>query len=85
MSLVSWILLWGWFPPRQQPLRQPLAFFSHYREIGSHGIGWYVLGASMCQQMVFFAMCSYLAAYLMQTYHLPTAATALPLALVGSP
>ena len=49
---------------------------------------WYVLGANISQQMVFFAMFSYLAASLMQTYHLPTAsptATAFPLALVGSP
>jgi ACS family hexuronate transporter-like MFS transporter len=67
MSLVIWILLWVWFPRRQQPLRQTLAFFSHYREVGSHGMVWYVLGANMCQQMVFFGMFSYLAAYLMQT------------------
>jgi hypothetical protein len=54
MSLVIWTLLWGWFPRRQQPLRQPLAFLSHYREVGSHGMVWYVLGANMCQQMVSF-------------------------------
>jgi predicted MFS family arabinose efflux permease len=85
MSLVIWILLWGWFPRRQQPLRQPLAFFSHYREVRSYGMVWYVLGANMCQPMFFFAMFSYLVASLMQTYYLPTAATALSLALVGSP
>ncbi len=82
-SLVIWILLWCWFPRRQQPLGQALAFFAHYQEVGSHGMCWYVLAANVCQPMVFFGMFGYLAAYLMQTYHLPTAATAIPLALAG--
>src|SRR5262249_40828091 len=55
----------------------------HYREVGSHGMVWYVLATNTCQQMGFFGMFSYLAASLMQTYHLPTAATAIPLALAG--
>jgi DHA1 family chloramphenicol resistance protein-like MFS transporter len=83
-SLVIWILLWYWFPRSQQQLGQALAFFSHYREVGSHGMFWYVLAANACQQMGFFGMFGYLAAYLMQTYHLPTAATAIPLALAGT-
>jgi DHA1 family inner membrane transport protein len=83
-SLVLWLLLWSWFPCRQQPRRQTLAFFSHYREVSSHGMFWYVLGANACQQIVFFSIFGYLAAYLMQTYYLPTAATALPLALAGA-
>lgn len=82
-SLIIWILLWIWFPRSQQQRSQTLAFFSHYREVGSHVMFWYVLGANAFQQMVFFGMFGYLAAYLMQTYHLPTAATALPLALAG--
>jgi len=82
-SLVIWILVWCWFPRSQQQLGQALAFFSHYREVGSHVMFWYVLAANVCQQMVFFGMFGYLAAYLMQTYHLPTAATAIPLALAG--
>lgn len=82
-SLVIWILLWCWFPHSQQPLGQALAFFSHYRQVGSHVMFWYVLAANVFQQMVFFGMFGYLAAYFMQTYHLPTAATAIPLALAG--
>jgi DHA1 family chloramphenicol resistance protein-like MFS transporter len=82
-SLVIWILLWGWVPRSQQPLGQALAFFSHYREVGSQVMFWYVLAANACQQMAFFGMFGYLAAYLMQTYHLPTAATSIPLALAG--
>lgn len=81
-SLVIWVFLWFWFP-RSQQLGQALAFFSHYREVSSHVMFWYVLGANMFQQMVFFGMFAYLATYLMQTYHLPTPATALPLALAG--
>src|SRR5215471_2127579 len=82
-SLVLWILLWCWFPRRQPQPGQALAFFSHYREVGSHVMFWYVLATNVCQQIVFFGMFGYLAAYLMQTYHLPAAATAVPLALAG--
>jgi predicted MFS family arabinose efflux permease len=82
-SLAIWILVWCWFPRRQPPLGQALVFFSYYREVGSQGMVWYVLATNTCQQMVFFGMLGYLAAALMQTYHLPTAATALPLALAG--
>ena len=82
-SLVIWLLVWCWFPRRQPPRGQALAFFAHYREVGSHGMCWYVLAANVCQQIVFFGMFGYLAAYLMHTYHLPTAATAIPLALAG--
>ena len=82
-SLVIWILLWCWFPRSQPQLDQALAFFSHYREVGSHVMFWYVLAVNVCQQMGFFGLFGYLAAYLMQTYHLPAAATALPLALAG--
>ena len=40
-------------------------------------------GQATLPQTVFFGIFGYLAAYLMQTYHLPTAATAIPLALAG--
>src|SRR5262249_11693075 len=82
-SLVIWILLWCWFPRSQPQLGQARAFFSHYREVGSPILFWYVLAANVCQQVVFFGIFGYLAAYLMQTYHLPAAATAIPLALAG--
>jgi DHA1 family inner membrane transport protein len=82
-SLVIWLCLWCWFPRSQQPLGQALAFFSHYREVGSHVMFWYVVAVNAFEQMVFSGMFGYLAAYLMQTYHLPTEATALPLALAG--
>jgi hypothetical protein len=45
---------------------------------------WYVLAAAALQQMVFFGMFVYLAAYLIETYRMPAGDTALPLALAGS-
>ena len=82
-SLVLWLLLWGWCPRSPQPLGQAVACLSHYREVGSHAMFWHVLATNTAQQMVYFSLFGYLAAYLMQTYHLLTAATALPLALAG--
>src|SRR5262250_1363080 len=82
-ALVTGLLVWCWFPRSQPPRGQARAFFAHYREVGSQGMVWYVLATNTCQQMGFFGMFGYLAASLRQTYQLPTAATALPLALAG--
>jgi predicted MFS family arabinose efflux permease len=81
--LVVWILLWIWFPRSQQQPGQPLAFFSHYREVSADVMFWYVLAANAFQQMVFFGMFGYLAAYLTQTYQMLAGDTALPLILAG--
>jgi MFS transporter, DHA1 family, inner membrane transport protein len=82
-SLGMGLLFWRWFPRQQPQARQALAFFAHYREVGAHAMFWYVLIANALQQMAAFGMFSYLAAYLMQTYHMPAGDTALPLALAG--
>jgi predicted MFS family arabinose efflux permease len=82
-SLVLWILFWVWLPRYPLPSDQSLAFVSHYREVGANGTFWSVLAVGALQQMVFFGMFAYLAAHLMQTYHLPPRETALPLALAG--
>ena len=81
-SLGVWLLFWLWFPRQQQP-SQSLAFFSHYREVGTHAMFWYVLIVNALLQMGAFGMFGYLAAYLMQTYHMPAGDTAIPLALGG--
>jgi predicted MFS family arabinose efflux permease len=82
-SLVVWLLLWVWYPRRLQPPSQALTFFAHYREASTDVMFWYVLAANALQQMVYTVMAAYLAAYLMQTYHLPARATALPLCVAG--
>ena len=76
--------LLGLVPTRPQQPGQALAFFAHYREVGAEVMFWYVLAVNALQQMVFVGMFSYLAAHLMQTYHLLAGDTALPLALAGS-
>jgi DHA1 family inner membrane transport protein len=82
-SLGVWLLFWGWVPQRPRQSGHSLAFFSHYREVGAQATFWYVLAVNALQQMVFVGMFSYLAAHLMQTYHLPAGDTAFPLALAG--
>jgi predicted MFS family arabinose efflux permease len=82
-SMGIWLLLWVWCPRRPQHPSQALAFFSHYREVGSHGMVWYLLAANALQQMVLFGVFGYLAAHLMQTAHLTVDDTVLPLALAG--
>lgn len=83
VSLGVWMLLWVWFPRSQQQPGPALAFFAHYREVSADVMFWYVLAANALQQMVFFGMFGYLAAYLMQSYHLPAGDTALLLVLAG--
>ncbi len=62
-SLGVWILCWVWLPRRPRQPGQPLAFFSHYREVGAHVTVWYVLAANALQRMIFFGMFGYLAAH----------------------
>lgn len=83
VSLVVWICVWVWFPRSPRQPDQALAFFAHYRAVSTDVMFWYVLTANALQQMAFFGVFAYLAAYLMQTYHLPAGETALPLALAG--
>ena len=83
-ALGVWFLGGVWLPRSPRPPGQPLAFFAHYREVGAHGTVWYVLVANALERIVFFGMFAYLAAHLIQSYHLPAGATALPLAIAGS-
>jgi predicted MFS family arabinose efflux permease len=66
-SMGIWLLLWVWCPRRPQQPGQALAFLSHYREVGSHGMVWYMLAANALQQMALLRVFSYLAAHLMHT------------------
>jgi DHA1 family inner membrane transport protein len=76
-------LLWIWFPPSRRQPGEGLAFLAHSRDVGAHVMFWYILAVNALQQIVFFGMFAYLAAYLMQTHQMPAEATALPLALAG--
>ena len=82
-TLVLWPVLWVWFPQSQKQPGQSLSFFSHYREVAANATVWYVLATNSMMLMAFFAMFSYLAANLIQTYGMTAGETVLPLALAG--
>ena len=84
VALGLWSLGWRWLPWQPWPPGQPVAFWAHYREVGTHETVWYVLAANALQRMVFFGLFAYLAPYLIQRDHLPAGDTALPLAIAGS-
>jgi predicted MFS family arabinose efflux permease len=79
--LLLWSLLWVWFPTRQPGYTG--SFVAHFRAVGVKAALWFVLAANCLQVMAFMGMSSYLAAYLMHTYHLSAGATALPLTVAG--
>jgi predicted MFS family arabinose efflux permease len=47
-----------------------LTFISHFREVGSKAVFWYLLTANCLMNMVFMGVSSYLPAYLMQIYRM---------------
>ena len=83
IALLVWILLWIWFPRLHSTNSNSLTLIGRYREAGSNPTLWYVLISNVSQRTVYFAMLSYLAAYLIQDYGQNSGDTALPLALVG--
>lgn len=83
LLLILWALLWVCCPRRQRQPNRSLAFFSHYKEVGSTAVFWYVLAANSLQRMVFFGVFGYLAANLILTFNMKAGETALPLALAG--
>jgi MFS transporter, DHA1 family, inner membrane transport protein len=78
-----WLLLWVWCPRSPRRPGQPLAFFAHYREVGAHGMVWYLLAANALQQMALLGVFSYLAAHLLHTAQMTIEDTVLPLAVAG--
>ncbi len=83
MAAVVWTMSWRWFPSSQSVVSQSMTLVTRFKQIGSNGMLWYVICSNAAQRMVYFAMFSYLAAYLTETYGKSTGDTALPLALVG--
>jgi len=84
LALVLWIMLWVWLPRDQRQPGRPLAFLSHYLNVGSSAMFWYVLAANSLFQMAFIGVFGYLAAHLIQTYGMTAGETVLPLALAGA-
>ena len=83
IAVLVWILLWIWFPRLHSTNSNSLTLIGRYREAGSNPTLWYILISNVSQRIVYFAMFSYLAAYLIQDYGQNSGDTALPLALVG--
>ena len=83
VTLALCALLWVWLPQSQRGPGRSLSFISHYREVGSSAVVWYVMAVNALRNMTFIGAFSYLAAKLMQTYGLTAGETVLPLAVAG--
>ena len=83
IAVLVWIMLWIWFPRLHSTNSNSLTLIGRYREAGSNPTLWYILISNVSQRIVYFAMFSYLAAYLIQDYGQNSGDTALTLALVG--
>jgi predicted MFS family arabinose efflux permease len=81
--LILWGTLWVWFPRTRTQPGYALTFISHFREVGSKAVFWYLLTANCLMNMVFMGVSSYLPAYLMQIYRMNAGEIALPLMLAG--
>ena len=83
LILVVWGLLWVWFPPTPYRSKPSIDFLARFSELSREAGLWPVLMTNILQQIAFFALFTYLAAYLVQTYRMPAGTIALVLALVG--
>jgi predicted MFS family arabinose efflux permease len=81
LLFLLWGLLWVWFPTSQP--ESSASFVAHFQAVGGKAALWCVLAANGLQVMAFIGMSSYLAAYVMHTYHQSAGATALPLTVAG--
>ena len=77
------VLNWFWFPRNEGAGLRSFSFFSRYRTLLTIPEFRSALAVNLAQRMAFFALLSYLSAYLIDTYHLSVGAVALPLAVVG--
>ena len=77
------LLTWFWFPKNEGAGLRSFSFFSRYRALLSFPIFRAAIVVNLGQRMAFFALFSYLAAYLIDSYGMSVAAVAAPLAIVG--
>jgi len=76
-------LVWVWVPTSTRPPGAVVSLGTHMWTVGGTAAVWWVLAANGLQVMAFMGMSSYLAPYLMRTYHLSAGDTALPLLVAG--
>jgi predicted MFS family arabinose efflux permease len=83
LLLLLWGLLWKGLPRAQSATGNMATFVSHLKAVSSQRGFWYILIANGLQTMAYIGMSGYLAAYLIQSYHMDAGDTALPLSLAG--
>ena len=82
--LVACVLLnWFWFPESPGAGLRSFSFFPRFRTLLAIPDFRSALAVNLAQRMAFFALFSYLAAYLIDAYDMSVGAVALPLGLVG--
>jgi len=83
MAAVVWVIAWKWYPGTRSVGGDSITLVSRYKQVASNPTLWFLFSANVTQRMVYFAMTSYLAAYLTESYGVSTEGTVLPLILVG--
>ena len=78
------VLNWFWFPKSDGEGLRSFSLFSRYRALLAIPIFRAALAVNFVQRMAFFALFSYLAAYLIDAYDMNVGAVALPLGFVGT-
>ena len=77
------LLNWFWFPKSEAAGTQSFSFLSRYRTLLALPIFRATLAVNLAQRLAFFALFSYLAAYLIDVYDMNVGAVAGPLVIVG--
>ena len=83
LSAACALLNWFWFPKSDGAGIRSFSFFSRYRTLLAIPDFRSALAVNLAQRMAFFALFSYLAAYLIDAYDMSLGAVALPLGFVG--
>ena len=77
------LLNWFWFPKSDGAGIRSFSFFSRYRTLLAIPIFRTALTVNFAQRIAYYALFSYLATYLIDTYDMNVGAVALPMAFVG--
>ena len=77
------LLNWFWFPKSDGAGIRSFSFFSRYRTLLAIPIFRTALKVNFAQRIAYYALFSYLATYLIDTYDMNVGAVALPMAFVG--